>query len=78
MSIALFVAMSTSRNEAKSRLLNLYDADYRSVQYLKKITKLHHIIMDFPAASPDLNPIEKVWQIVKDNIEKLELSDLTE
>ena len=29
-------------------------------------------IMDWPASFPDLNPIEKIWKMLKDNIQKRE------
>lgn len=41
-------------------------------------TQNHVTVMEWSAASPDLNPIENVWQIMKDHVEKIQSENITE
>lgn len=40
-------------------------------------TPNHVTVMEWPAASPDLNPKENVWQIMKDHVEKIQPENIT-
>jgi transposase len=54
----------------------VFQHDNAPIHTAHKVTqwfqKKNIIIMDWPACSPDLNPIENVWKLMKDNIQKRE------
>jgi hypothetical protein len=41
-------------------------------------TRNHVTVMEWPAASLDLNPIENVWQIMEDRVEKIQPDNITD
>jgi transposase len=54
----------------------VFQHDNAPIHTAQKVTKWFKkkniTIMDWPASSPDLNPIENVWKLMKDNIQKRE------
>lgn len=51
----------------------------RDTTYTRKwLDQSHVTLLPWPAASPDLSPIENVWQVMKDNLEKLQPDTIAE
>lgn len=41
-------------------------------------TQNHVTVIEWPAAYPDLNPIENVWQIIKDRVVQIQPENFTD
>lgn len=76
---ACFQAFLNEFSQTYSASLNIFQVDNASAHLAKNLILPENIILLFqPAYSPDVNPIERVWQSVKDKLSWLTVKTLDE